>query len=110
LFRLFLVAVLAVSGVVSFRLPTEWTRQASRIEAPDEAERSLASIVGDDAPASGIATGDLAVPVEVSVRVFREGTEQRLEWAWEQSRLSGHVETPERARAPPRVDGRSERT
>jgi hypothetical protein len=109
LFRLFLVAVLAVSGVVSFRLPTEWTQQASRIEAPDDAERSLASVVGDDAPASGI-TGDLAAPVENSVRVLREGAEHRLEWTWEQGSLSGHVETPERARAPPRVDGRNERT
>ena len=41
LFQFFLVVLLAISGVASFRLPSAWTQQPNRIEAP--AGRDLGS-------------------------------------------------------------------
>lgn len=104
LLRLLLMTTLAISGVVSFRVPMRWAPESSRIEAPSQTECEYVSTVGDETPARGTETHELAIPVHASVGMFREEDERYLTWVSEWIGYSSRRETAQRARAPP-VDG-----
>lgn len=111
LFQLFLVAVLAISGTVSFRLPASWTELPSRIEPPTQLDQGLASCAGEQGeqlPGSQGAQGpqgDVAITAHDAIALVRSDAAWLIE-CWESQPWHPlSVQAATRARAPPHFVG-----
>lgn len=111
LFQLFLIAVLATSGAMSFRLPASWTELPSRIEPPTQLDQDLASFAGEQgqqlpgSQGSQGPHGDVAIVVQDVIALLRSDAAWLIVCRESQPWHPLSVQAAIRARAPPRFVG-----